>query len=259
MTDTTQKIIGKCHICKQIRECEYCSICNHWFCQECGFKLFSRAVEAVKEFLGAPEENCCGESKIPKFAIIYSKKTGRIRRFSTVTDGIPEISPVKDGENMLVFEEDKYGDLYTLQNLINTVTGLTPTDDRYAIIDNKGDVQGSILADPEGCGDSVPDMVLVKHANADKGWIYDKEDGFINLDFILVNKKKPTDKSDEKIAFLSSDSKSQVVYTVDGTNPSVMNGEVYNGEFAFDKNKTIKYANKYKDKIGRIITLSEPI
>jgi len=259
MDNTSKKIIGKCHICKQIKDCEYCSICNHWFCKECGFKIFSRAMEAVKEFIGEPEQGCCGESKSPKFAVIYSKKTGRIRRVSGLSNDIPIISPVKNGEEMVIFEEDKYADIHTLQDVISSITGLIPQDDRYAVVDDKGYVQGAIIADPDGCADMIPNMRLIKHSTADNGWIFDETDGFVNLTFIMANKKQKTSLLPERISLLSSDPKSKIIYTTDGTDPSLNKSETYIKEIDFVKGKLIKCAPVYKDKIGKIITLREPI
>lgn len=59
-SDTTLALDVKCHICKKIKPCLFCSVCNHWFCKECKSKIFTRGIEAIKELLGGPTPNCCG-------------------------------------------------------------------------------------------------------------------------------------------------------------------------------------------------------
>jgi Zinc finger, C3HC4 type (RING finger) len=51
---------GRCHICEQTLEVDYCDLCDHWFCEGCRRRWFSRGVSAVKALIGWPRENCCG-------------------------------------------------------------------------------------------------------------------------------------------------------------------------------------------------------
>jgi hypothetical protein len=66
---------GVCHLCRllpqepPIVEIEYCSMCGHWFCEDCKTvtwkHVWDRGLEAVKEKLawlvGVPRgESCCG-------------------------------------------------------------------------------------------------------------------------------------------------------------------------------------------------------
>lgn len=57
---------GRCHICKAIKDVEYCSICKHYLCKECEDDWISRGKEALKVLLkklsgsGSSDGRCCG-------------------------------------------------------------------------------------------------------------------------------------------------------------------------------------------------------
>lgn len=115
------------------------------------------------------------------FAIIYSKNTGRIRWILKPKDNsenylLDKIN-LNNGEAVLILDDSKYCILPDLQELLNQQTGLTQTDDRFAIVDKDGNVKGSIIADL-ACGDSISDCELLAHSGAEVGWKYDKINGF---------------------------------------------------------------------------------
>lgn len=112
------------------------------------------------------------------FGVVYSKVTGRIRTIykpdkDSDLDGIR----LGDGESQLRFADKQYSDLSTLQDLVSSQTGLIPVNDRYAIVDSRGDVKGAILADPQA-GDAVVGARLVANDKAVEGWTYTDASGF---------------------------------------------------------------------------------
>lgn len=119
-----------------------------------------------------------------QFAVRYSQTTGRVRswiNFNGPSEGDSLLSTVvpAPGEAVATFPISQYGDLPTIQSLVNGITGMTPSGDRYAIIDPSqvdanGNqlVVGALICDPDGCGDSIPEMDLVVHPDACVGWTY---------------------------------------------------------------------------------------
>jgi len=104
--------------------------------------------------------------------VIYSERTGRLRRYITdqiLTDvQLLEKFPALPGESHEFFDELP-GDISDLQDALNLITGKTPADDRYVLVNPAGGVTGAILADPDA-GDSVDGLTLVEHTDADVGW-----------------------------------------------------------------------------------------
>jgi len=59
--------IGKCHICKEMdKPIAWCGKCEHWFCQECRRKYWSRGIEAIKQLIGGKVPGCCGVTNGPE-------------------------------------------------------------------------------------------------------------------------------------------------------------------------------------------------
>lgn len=106
-----------------------------------------------------------------QFPIIYSKATGRIRRYHLLDSDaeLQRITPM-EGEAVAVFPMDKFGNHLVLQELLSAQTGLVPKDDRFAIVGVDGKVQGVIRADLT-CGDAIPGCELIAHDQADTGWM----------------------------------------------------------------------------------------
>lgn len=115
--------------------------------------------------------------------IIYSKATGRVRR--VIVENPPPIDPVAyanklkltSGEALITYglkdEEKQLKDTaIDWQAIVSAETGSIPTNDRYAIVNQDGEVVGSLHADL-ACGDAVNDCALVPHDKADDKWIYD--------------------------------------------------------------------------------------
>jgi hypothetical protein len=109
-----------------------------------------------------------------KFAVIYSKATGRIR-WEFHPDDDSQLNDIKllDGEDVLILKNSEKVILPDLQDKLNKKTGKVPKDDRFAVVDQLGNVVGAIIADPL-CGDSVPSCQLIAHAEASPGWKLDK-------------------------------------------------------------------------------------
>lgn len=57
--------IGRCHICQdRFAEISYCDLCEHWFCDECRERWFSRGVEFLKQLVGGRNPGCCGPRRV---------------------------------------------------------------------------------------------------------------------------------------------------------------------------------------------------
>lgn len=105
--------------------------------------------------------------------IIYSANTGRLRRLTRdeIQDDAALLfnNPVGQGEGVLMYPADDpiFDTLVGVQAEITAQTGLTPTNDRYVVVDPANDhqVEGVYILDP-ACGDSIQDRTLVADANA---------------------------------------------------------------------------------------------
>lgn len=51
---------GKCHVCGQTGDIDYCSLCDHWFCRDCKTRIAERVWAAILEKLGGRTPGCCG-------------------------------------------------------------------------------------------------------------------------------------------------------------------------------------------------------
>lgn len=116
--------------------------------------------------------------------IVYSKATGRIRRFFHLDDDA-ELESIIVGEGEAFYLSDRPApkdiladpkadfeqwDLHSLQAELNSQTGLNPgkTEDLYAIVKpDTGDIVGCVTCDPL-CGDKLDSLALLKRADADK-------------------------------------------------------------------------------------------
>jgi hypothetical protein len=58
--DTHEDGFGKCHVCKETKHISCCSMCSHWFCAGCRWKLWPRGLGFVKELVGSRTPGCCG-------------------------------------------------------------------------------------------------------------------------------------------------------------------------------------------------------
>lgn len=97
------------------------------------------------------------------FAVIYSKNTGRIRSIIK-PDKDSDLNSILtlDGEAYSIFDDKDYVILPDLQELLNKRTGLQPKDgdDTYDVVNDKGEVVSSVIADP--LIDKVEGHTLVK-------------------------------------------------------------------------------------------------
>lgn len=105
--------------------------------------------------------------------VTYSAITGRVRSWIVGENVRPRVGK---GEAVIEVQSKDYGDLYKLQALVTQATGLIPADDRYIIVNAADKIVGTVIADPVGCDDVIPDHVLVKHAEAGPTWEV-KDDG----------------------------------------------------------------------------------
>jgi len=124
-----------------------------------------------------------------KFGIVYSTLTGRIRRV-LFPDSDSELTGLLlgTGESSINFPLSDLLPLPDLQSFLSGQTGLTPTGDRYAIVNESivapvpvinSNVVGAIIADPSGCGDSVSGYTLIAHSIAGPGWAWTALGGFV--------------------------------------------------------------------------------
>lgn len=115
-----------------------------------------------------------------KFVIKYSKLTGRVRSYAfhdgkdETDDLLPGVG-IGPGEAVVLVDNSERKDLDHYQAIVTQITGLVPKGDRYATVDEKGSVTGFVIADPIGCGDSLPNRVLIAHETATVGWTLDGE------------------------------------------------------------------------------------
>ena len=105
--------------------------------------------------------------------VVYSARTGRIRRIIfddklTNTEMLVNF-PITNGEAVAQNIADPNVSLEELQTILSDLTGIVPSDDRYVLVTQAGDITGAIIADPD-TGDSVSRHTLVAHATADIGW-----------------------------------------------------------------------------------------
>jgi hypothetical protein len=54
---------GRCHLCQNDKDIIWCKVCEHWFCEECRRRYWSRGLAAVRELVGGRTPNCCGPRK----------------------------------------------------------------------------------------------------------------------------------------------------------------------------------------------------
>ena len=107
-----------------------------------------------------------------RIAVVYSAATGRVR-WIMVAPTDAELTKAKPGpgEARLLLPRET-GDLHAVQAAVSDATGLAPTDDRFAIVDDQDKVVGVLHADPDGCGDRVPGLRLIPTAAAGIGWTH---------------------------------------------------------------------------------------
>lgn len=105
-------------------------------------------------------------------SVIYSATTGRIRSIIVPQTANEQIQPnLLPGEAVQQFDMSvAKQDLNALQVSLNAITGLTPSNDRFAIVDKNNNVIGAVIACP-ACGDAVPNCQLIPSATAAPGWI----------------------------------------------------------------------------------------
>ena len=104
----------------------------------------------------------------------YSTATGRLRRIVNNSAGenqsnraLENTHPAFTGETRIRVR-DNLG-LDGVVAAVLTDSGITPANDRYAVIDSSGAVVNTLLADPLA-GDSIPEHTLVASDTARIGW-----------------------------------------------------------------------------------------
>lgn len=111
--------------------------------------------------------------------IVYSAATGRVRRVldpqKVVANVIQFLAQANlgVGEAAMVYTKTGADNVTAWQAAANAHTGLTPTADRYCVIDAGNNIVGTVIADP-ACGDGYPNCTLVAHpiAGPGAGWTY---------------------------------------------------------------------------------------
>lgn len=122
-----------------------------------------------------------------KFGVVYSQTTGRIRAiYIPDTDAQLQSIRPRPGEALQLFTQAEYAALPALQDALIKITGVTPSNDRYAVVDTSipkqqadatGNVDSVIIADPL-CGDSIPGKTLIADRLAGVGWKWAADTGF---------------------------------------------------------------------------------
>ena len=102
-------------------------------------------------------------------AIIYSAATGRVRRIIVPSGNVPTHS----GELVVTVTDAQYQAFAgnnQIQAFVNTLTGKSPSGDRYVSVDANNNVLGAFIADPL-CGDVAPQVgaTFTAHATANSG------------------------------------------------------------------------------------------
>ena len=133
--------------------------------------------------------------------VIYSTATGRVRRIiknslgeSFTNNQLLSNHPIRAGESKLNVRDTLT--MKQIEDAVVTASGKIPSNDRYVVIDNNGDVVNIIIADPL-TGDSIQNHTLVAHNDAKIGWRQMSDGSFqrsieeIEYD-ILVEKIKKT-------------------------------------------------------------------
>lgn len=106
--------------------------------------------------------------------IIYSATTGRIRRVIKNSNNENQsnselllVHPALTGELHINAADELSIEDY--QNEVIVISGITPANDRHAVINSNGDVTGIILA-CLACNDSIENHTLVAHQKAQINW-----------------------------------------------------------------------------------------
>ena len=111
-----------------------------------------------------------------EFGIVYSKNTGRIRSIVIPEENeqhILDLVNLNNGEAFIRFDMEDFDNEEVLQEKLNKITGITPKDDRYVVVDNDGKIESIIIAD-EKCGDKIKGKQMIKHAEATMNWTFNK-------------------------------------------------------------------------------------
>lgn len=119
-------------------------------------------------------------------ALVYSSSTGRLRSWIVPGDDsqLHGFVPANRGEAVLVITREQYdaaADLFSLQALINFVTGKSPSnEDRYADIDAGGNVVSVLYACPN-CGDAPSDgLTRIQHNTVPAGAFFVESSYFVH-------------------------------------------------------------------------------
>lgn len=105
--------------------------------------------------------------------LVYSNATGRIRQI-VIPDNDAELSSLVmgAGQSIHVMSAAAYAgqSLEQLQATLSSITGVTPTNDRYVEVDASGNVLVAHIADPmSGDGPLTPGATFFSHAVAQPG------------------------------------------------------------------------------------------
>ena len=104
----------------------------------------------------------------------YSTATGRLRRATRNSSGESFSNKHLENNNLAAFGETRIRirdnlDISGIETEVLKRSGITPANDRYAVVNSNGDVVNIIIADPL-CNDSVENHILVENPDARIGW-----------------------------------------------------------------------------------------
>lgn len=127
--------------------------------------------------------------------LVYSKRTGRIRRI--IRDSTKILSEIKilhsmhAGEAATTYVNERLPNADEAQHAVNLVTEKEPMNDRYAVVDDRGIVVNVILADPDSGDFFELPMTMTLSNEAKIGWRQLKDSSFVmsdkELDLIIAD------------------------------------------------------------------------
>jgi hypothetical protein len=116
--------------------------------------------------------------------VFYSKTTGRVRQIVSPYVSDATTNPVNSGEGIIYFNDPDFNglpDVDAIQAAVSGITGIVPSGDRVAMIE---DATGFVVSNHfvcANCGDQAyPGHTMTAHPTASKGWLV-FGGNFINL------------------------------------------------------------------------------
>jgi hypothetical protein len=107
--------------------------------------------------------------------VFYSKTTGRVRQIVSPYVSDATTNPVNSGEGIIYFNDPNFNglpDVDAIQAAVSGITGIVPSGDRVAMIEN---ATGFVVSNHfvcANCGDvAYPGHTMTAHPTAVYGWL----------------------------------------------------------------------------------------